>query len=126
MDVKSTFLNGYLNEEVYVEQPKGFIDPNFPNHVYELKKALHGLKQAPKFWYDRLIEFMINNGYNRGGTYKTLFVKNDGGKLMIAQIYVDDIIFSGMSDKMVEHFVQQMQYEFEMSLVGELTYFLGI
>jgi hypothetical protein len=64
MDVKSVFLNDYLHEEVYVEQPKGFIDPNFPEHVYRLKKALYGLKQAPGAWYERLIEFLINNGYH--------------------------------------------------------------
>jgi len=60
MDVKSAFLNGYLHEEVYVEQPKGFINPKFPNHVYKLKKALYGLKQAPRAWYKRLIEFQVN------------------------------------------------------------------
>jgi hypothetical protein len=70
--------------------------------------------------------FLTNNGYRKGGIDKTLFVKNEGGKLMVAQIYMDDIMFSGMSDQMVEHFVKQMQFEFEMSLVGELAYFLGL
>jgi len=60
MDVNSAFLNGYLHEEVYVEQPKGFIDSNFPNHVYKLKKALYGLKQNPRAWYERLTEFLVN------------------------------------------------------------------
>lgn len=118
MDVKSVFLNGYLHEEVYVEQPKGFIDPNFLDHVYKLKKALYGLKQAPRAWYERLTDFLINQGYKKGGTDKTLFVKKEHGGLMIAQIYVDDIVFGGMSNQMVQHFVQQMQSEFEMSLVG--------
>jgi hypothetical protein len=126
MDVKSAFLNGYLNEEVYVEQPKGFIDPNLPNHVYRLKKALYGLKQAPRAWYERLTEFLVKNGYRKGGNDKTLFVKEEGNKLMIAQIYVDDIVFGGMSEKMIQHSVQQMHSEFEMSLVGELTFFLGL
>ncbi|PNX88187.1 putative gag-pol polyprotein [Trifolium pratense] len=126
MDVKSVFLNGYLNEEVYVEQPKGFVDPNFPNHVYRLKKALYGLKQAPRAWYERLIEFLVKNGYRKGGNDKTLFVKEEGMKLMVAQIYVDNIFFGGMSDQMVQHFVQQMYSVFEMSLVGELTFFLGL
>src|ERR1044072_6751740 len=126
MDVKSAFLNGYLNEEVYVEQPKGFVDPSHPEHVYKLRKTLYGLKQAPRAWYERLTEFLMNQGYSKGGIDKTLFVKNSKGKLMIAQIYVDDIVFGGMSNNMVEHFVAQMKSEFEMSLVGELNFFLGL
>ncbi|KAK2385434.1 putative mitochondrial protein [Trifolium repens] len=126
MDVKSAFLNGYLHEEVYVEQPKGFTDPVYPNHVYKLKKALYGLKQAPRAWYERLTQFLVGQGYRKGGSDQTLFVKQVKGKFMIAQIYVDDIVFGGMSNTMVQHFVQQMQSEFEMSLVGELTYFLGL
>jgi hypothetical protein len=119
-------LNGYLHEEVYVEQPKGFVEPGFSNHVYELKKALYGLKQAPKAWYERLTQFLVNQGCRKKGSNKTLFVKKHGGDLMIAQIYVDDIVFEGMSNQMVQHFVQQKQSEFEMSLVGELSYFLGL
>ncbi|WJX40607.1 hypothetical protein P8452_28061 [Trifolium repens] len=126
MDVKSAFLNGYLNEEVYVEQPKGFVDPNYPDHVYRLKKALYGLKQAPRAWYERLTKFLVQQGYRKGETDKTLFVREEKGKFMIAQIYVDDIVFGGMSDPMVKMFVNQMQSEFEMSHVGELTYFLGL
>jgi len=106
--VKSAFLNGYLREEVYVEQPKGFIDPSFPDYVYKLKKALYGLKQAPRAWYERLTKFLINQGYIKGGTDQTLFVKKEKGRLMIAQIYVDDIVFGGMSNQMVQHFVHQM------------------
>jgi hypothetical protein len=74
MDVKSSFLNGYLNEEVYVEQPKGVTDPNLPQHVYRLKKALYGLKQALRAWYERLTVFLTDNGYRKGGIDKTLFV----------------------------------------------------
>ncbi|WJX25548.1 hypothetical protein P8452_14576 [Trifolium repens] len=126
MDVKSAFLNGYLQEEVYVEQPKGFVDPEHPNYVYKLKKALYGLKQTPRAWYERLTQFLEEQGYRKGGSDKTLFVKEEKGKFIIAQIYVDDIVFGGMSNTMVQHLVQQMQSEFEMSLVGELTYFLGL
>ncbi|KAK2428718.1 putative mitochondrial protein [Trifolium repens] len=126
MDVKSAFLNGYLHEEVYVEQPKGFVDPEHPNYIYKLKKALYGLKQAPRAWYERLTQFLEEQGHRKGGSDKTLFVKEDRGKFIIAQIYVDDIVFGGMSNTMVQHFVKQMQSEFEMSLVGELTYFLGL
>ncbi|CAK8533921.1 unnamed protein product [Lathyrus sativus] len=124
MDVKSAFLNGYLNEEVYVEQPKGFAEPNLPNHVYKLRKSLYGLKQALRAWYERLTEFLTVNGYRKGGIDKTFFVKDEGGKL--PQIYVDDIVFGGMYERMVKKFVNQMQYEFEMSLCEDLTYFLGL
>ncbi|CAJ2652309.1 unnamed protein product [Trifolium pratense] len=115
MDVKSAFLNGYLNEEVYVEQPKGIIDPSFPSHVYKLKKALYGLKQAPRAWYERLTEFLNSHGYKKGGNDKTLFVRKEKGKLMIAQIYVDDIVFGGMSRQMVKQmedtiFISQEKY----------------
>lgn len=103
----------HLNEELYVEQPKWFIDPKFPDHVYKLKKAFYGLKQAPIAWYERLTGFLINNGYKRGRTYKTLFVKISGGKLMVPQIYVYDIVFGGMLDSTVKQFVQQMKYEFK-------------
>src|ERR1044072_7156696 len=73
MDVKSAFLNGYLNEEVYVEQPKGFVHPHHPEHVYKLKIALYGLKQAPRAWYERLTEFLTNHGYNKGGSDNSVF-----------------------------------------------------
>lgn len=125
IDVKSAFLNGYLNEEVYVAQLKGFVDPKCPHHVYKLRKAIYGLKQAPRAWYERLTQFLVQNGYRRGGIDKTLFIKKEEGKLMIAQIYVDDIVFGGMSAKIVDLFVRQMQSEFEMSMVGELNFFLG-
>lgn len=103
-EVKSSFLKKYLHEEVYVEQPKGFTGPTFPDHVFKLRKAIYGLKQAPRAWYERITYFLVNHGYNRGGIDKTLFVKNDGGKMMITQIYVDDIMFGGMLDMMVQHF----------------------
>ncbi|GAA0186984.1 transmembrane signal receptor [Lithospermum erythrorhizon] len=125
MDVKSAFLNGVVQEEVYVEQPKEFIDVQYPEHVYKLKKALYGLKQAPRAWYERLTVFLLNNGYSRGGVDNTLFIKREKNQMMVAQIYVDDIVFEGVSNHLVKQFVQQMEAEFEMSVVGELKYFLG-
>ena len=77
MDVKNAFLNGILNEEVYVEQPKGFKDLHHPNHVYRLNKALYGLKQSHQAWYERLTNFSIEKGNNRGGVDKILFIKKD-------------------------------------------------
>jgi hypothetical protein len=92
MDVKSSFLNGYINKEVYVEQPPGFKDYKKPNHVYTLKKALYGLKQAPRAWYERLRNFLISKGFIIGKVDTTLFIKI-GKDLFVLQIYVDDIIF---------------------------------
>ncbi|CAM8974141.1 unnamed protein product [Rhodiola kirilowii] len=109
MDVKSAFLNGLLNEEVYVAQPKGFKDPHHPDHVYRLKKALYGLKQAPRAWYECLTEFLINHGFVRGGVDKTFFVKHTRSDFIIAQIYVDDIVFGFSNQTMVDKFVEQMQ-----------------
>ncbi|CAM8953821.1 unnamed protein product [Rhodiola kirilowii] len=126
MDVKSAFLNGLLSEKVYVAQPKGFEDPHHHDHVYPLKKALCGLKQAPRAWYKRLIEFLINLGYVRGGVDKTLFVKHTRSDFIITQIYVDDIVFNSSNQRMVDKFVEQMQSKFKMSMVGELSHFLGL
>ncbi|KAG9459176.1 hypothetical protein H6P81_003684 [Aristolochia fimbriata] len=125
MDVKSAFLNGYLNEEVYVELPKGFEDPHKPDCVYRLTKALYGLKQAPRAWYERLTQCLCSKGFTRGGVDKTLFIKREDQKLTLAQIYVDDIVFGSTSDYAQRQFFKHMQEEFEMSMVGELAYFLG-
>ncbi|CAL2260119.1 unnamed protein product [Prunus armeniaca] len=126
MDVKTAFLNGVLNEEVYVEQPKGFEDPHHPNDVFRLKKALYGLKQAPRAWYERLSSHLLGNGYVRGSVDKTLFVKRFKKDVLIAQVYVDDIVVGSTSDLHVQDFIHVMTSEFEMSLVGELNYFLGL
>jgi hypothetical protein len=93
MDVKSTFLNGPIKEEVYIEQPPGFEDSEYPNHVYKLSKALYGLKQAPRAWYECLRDFLITNGFKVGKADPTLFTKTIAKDLFISQIYVDDIIF---------------------------------
>ncbi|KAL5578552.1 hypothetical protein UlMin_020251 [Ulmus minor] len=126
MDVKTAFLNGYLQEEVFVEQPKGFEDPHNLTHVYKLKKALYGLKQAPRAWYDRLTQYLISKNYVRGTIDKTLFVKRDEDNIFVAQIYVDDIIFGSTCELKVKEFIDIMSSEFEMSMVGELNYFLGL
>ena len=126
MDVKSAFLNGLLNEEVYVEQPIGFQDPHKPNHVFKLKKALYGLKQAPRAWYERLTTFLLEHNYKRGNSDKTLFIKCDNNEFMCAQIYVDDIVFGSTSRTHLDDFIVLMKNEFEMSMVGELNMFLGL
>ncbi|GJR09279.1 retrovirus-related pol polyprotein from transposon TNT 1-94 [Tanacetum coccineum] len=124
MDVKSAFLNGFINEEVYVAQPPGFIDFEKPDHVYKLKKALYGLKQAPKAWYDRLKAFLIKHEYKMGMVDNTLFTKKKSSNLIIVQIYVDDIIFSStcrsICQDTCDEFSKIMHDEFEMSMMGEL------
>ncbi|GJX37005.1 retrovirus-related pol polyprotein from transposon TNT 1-94 [Tanacetum coccineum] len=126
MDVKSAFLNGFINEEVYVAQPPGFIDFEKPNHVYKLKKALYGLKQAPKAWYDKLKAFLIKHEYKMGMVDNTLFTKKKSSNLIIVQIYVDDIIFGSTCQDMCDDFAKIMHDEFEMSMMGELNFFLGL
>ncbi|GJR98568.1 retrovirus-related pol polyprotein from transposon TNT 1-94 [Tanacetum coccineum] len=126
MDVKSAFLNGFINEEVYVAQPPGFIDFEKPDHVYKLKKALYGLKQAPKAWYDRLKAFLIKHEYKMGMVDNTLFTKKKSSNLIIVQIYVDDIIFGSTCQDMCDEFSKIMHDEFEMSMMGELNFFLGL
>jgi hypothetical protein len=93
MDVKSAFLNGYINKEVYVEQPPGFEDDKKLNHVYKLKKALYDLKQTPRAWYETLRDFLLSKGFIMGKANTTLFTKKIGQDLFMLQIYVDDIIF---------------------------------
>ncbi|WVZ63535.1 hypothetical protein U9M48_013159 [Paspalum notatum var. saurae] len=126
MDVKSVFLNGFIEEEVYVRQPPGFESARFPDRVYKLRKALYGLKQAPRAWYARLKSFLLKSGFVMGSVDKTLFLLSHCGDTLIVQIYVDDIIFGGSSHALVSSFAEQMSREFEMSLMGELQFFLGL
>ena len=126
MDVKSAFLNGFLNEEVFVEQPKGFQDPHFPDHVWRLKRALYGLKQASRAWYDRFTTYLLDHGFKRGQADRTVLVKRDENFLLYAQVYVDDIVFGSTIDHLAHEFSEEMKREFKMSMVGELKYFLGL
>ncbi|GJY31669.1 retrovirus-related pol polyprotein from transposon TNT 1-94 [Tanacetum coccineum] len=120
------FLNGFINEEVYVAQPLGFIDFKKPNHVYKLKKALYGLKQALKAWYDRLKAFLIKHEYNMGMVDKTLFTKKKSSNLIIVQIYINDIMFGSTCQDMCAEFAKIMHDEYEMSMMGELNFFRGL
>jgi hypothetical protein len=124
MDMKSAFLNGPINEEVYVEQPSGFEDSEYPNHVYKLSKALYGLKQAPIAWYECLWDFLITNGFKVGKANPTLFTKTVAKHLFVCQIYVDDIIFGSTNKSTCEEFSRIMIQKIEMSMMGELKYFL--
>ena len=126
MDVKIAFLNGFLKEDIYVAQLKGFIDPHFPDHVLYLKKVLYGLKQALRAWYDRLTQYLVSYGFTREKANQTLFIKREDGELIVAQVYIDDIIFGSTKDKLAHSFSKLMQGEFEISMIGELTHFLSL
>ena len=126
MNVNSAFLNSFLNEEVFVEQPKEFQDPHFPDHVLKLKKALYGLKQAPRAWYDCLTTYLLDHGFKRNQADRTLFIKRDEKSLIVAQVYMDDIVFRSIIDHLAHEFLEEMKKEFEISMVGELNYFLGL
>jgi hypothetical protein len=126
MDVKSAFLNGVIQEKVFVKQPPGFENLKYLNCVYKLSKVLYGLKQALRAWYTRLKTFLLEHGYVIGSVDKTLFTLNHGTDFLLVQIYVDNIIFGGSSHSLVSIFYEMMENEFQMSMMGELTFFLGI
>ncbi|GJT07911.1 retrovirus-related pol polyprotein from transposon TNT 1-94 [Tanacetum coccineum] len=126
MDVKTAFLNGNLREEVYVSQPDGFVDPDKPNHVYKLKKALYGLKQAPRAWYDMLSSFLISNDFSKGSVDPTMFIRREGNELILVQIYVDDIIFAASTPELCDLFAKIMCSKFKMSMMGKISFFLGL
>ncbi|GJX20352.1 retrovirus-related pol polyprotein from transposon TNT 1-94 [Tanacetum coccineum] len=126
MDVKTAFLNGLLKEEVYVAQPDGFVDPDHPDKVYRLRKALYGLKQALRAWYDELSKFLISKGFTKGIIDPTLFTIKYGEDILLVQIYVDDIIFGSTNPKFSKRFEKLMHGRFEMSLIGEMKFFLGL
>ncbi|GJW88032.1 putative ribonuclease H-like domain-containing protein [Tanacetum coccineum] len=126
MDVKSAFLYGKIDEEVYVSQPPGFQDPKHPKKVYKVVKALYGLHQAPRAWYATLSTFLLKNGYRRGTIDKTLFLKKDKNDIILVQVYVDDIIFGSTKKSWCDEFEALMKSRFQMSSMGELTFFLGL
>ncbi|GJU26079.1 putative ribonuclease H-like domain-containing protein [Tanacetum coccineum] len=126
MDVKSAFLYGTIKEEVYVSQPSGFVDLEFPKNVYKVEKALYGLHQAPKAWYETLSTYLLDNGFYRGQINKTLFIKRVKGDILLVQVYVDDIISGSTKKSLCIDFEQIMHKRFQMSSMGELTFFLGL
>ncbi|GKB83465.1 putative ribonuclease H-like domain-containing protein [Tanacetum coccineum] len=122
----SAFLYGKIDEEVYVSQPPGFIDPKYPKKVYKVVKALYGLHQTPRAWYATLSTFLLKNGYRRGTIDKTLFLKKDKHDIILVQVYVDDIIFGSTKKSWCDEFEALMKSRFQMSSMGELTFFLGL
>nr|GEX29881.1 putative ribonuclease H-like domain-containing protein [Tanacetum cinerariifolium] len=126
MDVKSAFLYGTIEEEVYVCPPLGFEDPDHPNKVYKFVKALYGLHQAPRAWYKTLANYLLDNGFQSGKIDQTLFIKKQKGDILLVQIYVDDIIFRATKKDLCKSFEKLMKDKFQMSSMGELTFFLGL
>ncbi|GJY88544.1 putative ribonuclease H-like domain-containing protein [Tanacetum coccineum] len=125
MDVKSTFLYGTIEEEVYVCQPPGFEDPDYPDKVYKVVKALHGLHQAPRAWYGTLAKYLLDNGFQRGKIDHTLFIKKQKGDILLVPFYVDDIIFGSTNKELCTEFEKLMHDKFQMSSMGELNFFLA-
>ncbi|GKA66830.1 putative ribonuclease H-like domain-containing protein, partial [Tanacetum coccineum] len=119
MDVKSAFLYGTIEEEVYVCQPPSFEDPQFPDKVYKVEKALYGLHQAPKTWYETLSTYLIENGFRRGTIDKTLFIKKDKGDILLVQVYVDDIIFGSTKKSLCDEFEASTPMEPNKALVKD-------
>nr|KAJ0216448.1 hypothetical protein LSAT_V11C300135750 [Lactuca sativa] len=126
IDIKTTFLHEDLQEEVFRKQPPWFEIEEFPNLVYRLDKPFYDLKQAPRTWYDTLASYLLESGYKRGKIYNTLFIKHPESHIILSKVYVDDIIF-GLTDKKLRlEFAEIMAKKFKMSMMGELTFFLGL
>nr|GEW46610.1 copia protein [Tanacetum cinerariifolium] len=126
MDVKTAFLNGELKEEMYVSQPEGFVDPDHPTHVYRLNKARYGLKQAPRAWYDTMSWFLLDNKFSKGAVNSTLFTQKTRKHILLVQIYVDDIIFASIDPKACDIFSNEMSSKFQMLMMGQMSFFLGL
>lgn len=125
MDVKSTFLNGVLKEEVYVVQPLGY-EVEGQDKVYQWRKARYGLKQAPHTWYNKIDAYLLDNGFDKCDGEPTLYIKESDSKILIVVLYVDDLIFTDSDDFLIVDFKQVMKSEFEITDLGLLRYFLGI
>nr|GEU89583.1 retrovirus-related Pol polyprotein from transposon TNT 1-94 [Tanacetum cinerariifolium] len=121
MDVKTKFLHGTLKEDVYVYQPEGFVDADYP--IYE---ALYGLKQAPRAWYDELSTFLLQNHFFKGTIDPTLFIRRFDNYILVVQVYVDDIIFGSTHPRYTQLFSDLMKSRFEMSMMGEMMFYLGL
>jgi hypothetical protein len=126
MDVKSTFLNGELEEEVYIKKLEGFQLSKNTDYVCKLKKALYGLKRTTRAWYSRLDKYLQQIGFRKGSADNNLYIKVSQVNILLIEVYVDDIIFGSDDDRLSQKFAKDMQNEFEMSLLGELSFFMGL
>ena len=126
MDVKSALLNGVLKEEIYIEQPEGFINKDKPDKVFLLNKALYGLKQAPRAQYSRIDDYLLKLKFIRSYNEVTLYVKHENQEILIVSIYIDDILVTVSNDNVVKQFKMYMREVFKMNDLGEMSYFLGM
>lgn len=127
MDVKSAFLHGVLAENVYIQQPKGYVISGEEDKVYKLHKALYGLKQAPRAWFSRIEDYFIKEGFVKSQNEETLFLKtNKLGNVLFVSVYVDDLIYTRDEVSMMRDFKKSMEKKFDMTDLGKMRYFLGI
>ena len=126
LDVKTAFLNGMLEEEIFMEQPEGFVAPGKEHLVCKLERSLYGLKQAPRAWYERLHAHLVKQQFERCAADHSVYVSRKGADFMIVLVYVDDLILASNSPTMLQQFKVVMEAEFKMSDLGEANLFLGL
>ena len=126
MDVKSAFLNGYLEEEIFVEEPEGFVVQEREEKVYRLNKTLYGLKQAPRSWYNRIDEHLVNLGFVKSPSEFTFYVKKVDNNILVVSFYVDDLFVTESHNELIDKFKERMKDAFEMTDLGKMAFFLGI
>lgn len=126
MDVMLAFLNEYLEEEIYVEQPEGFSVQGQEEKFYRLKNALYGLKQAPRSWYSRINAHLINLGFEKSLSEFTLYIKKVDNEILVVSLYVDDLLVTGSTKELIDEFKERMKDAFEMTDLGRKSFFLGM
>ncbi|KAK0575318.1 hypothetical protein LWI29_037144 [Acer saccharum] len=126
LDVNNAFLQGSLTDDVYMEQPAGFVDASLPHHVCKLQKAIYGLRQAPRAWYNELRTFLLATGFLNSKCDASLFVRHRSGQILYLLVYVDDIIVTGSSQSQVHDFIAVLAHRFSLKDLGQLSFFLGV
>ena len=126
MYIKNTFLYGEFDKNIYMEQPRGFESKIHPEYVCKLKKALYGLKKAPRAWYGKIGEFLVHSGFKIAPSDSSLFVKTKDGRLPIVLVYVDDLIITRNYSGEIQKTRENLSDRFQMKELGELKHFLGL
>lgn len=126
IDINNAFLHGQLQESVYMNQPQGFVDTQFPHHVCKLNKAIYGLRQAPRAWFDKLRSSFLQHGFTNSKTDTSLFFSCKQGKLLLILVYVDDILITGDDSAMIHQLIKDLHFQFALKTLGPVSYFLGL